>query len=809
MASTYSEATSGTLDFYNQAVQDLFAAGKTAYDNTLTQTPIQQQVAGLDPLQLQAIQNAQGNVGNWSPTIQGGIGATQGALGAIQYDPNQLQQFLNPYTSGVVDEIARLGNKNLNENILPTLQGQFGGLGQSGSARSALAAGKASADTGANILGQQANALSDSYNSAMDVYSNWAKNQADVGLTAGTNLNNLGTTQSQLGVVDYGTLFNAGQALQTQAQTELNTATQNAQTAQNYPWQALNSWQSVFGVNTPQQSTSWSTQLKDGGLVARAANGGGMGDWELVSARPGQVFPSERPPELQREENPHLQMLRQLYGEVDDRLAAPARSTNLNKLARSALRAAASDRMGLGEQLGVAGEHFYGIEDAERDAIRANEGTRLGFKEKLLDQIKKTGSGAAGGLKLYRGKDGSQWGVDPTTHERHLLLPGSYDSEINKLAMDAAKKSIDDEGLSFNNEAQRAAVLNERFNQFRNSLRSKYATIGDATVSAGPAPGGMPPSSPMPSQGGAMPPPARLPAPSAPGMPPSGVGSDPQVGGVGPAQGKGGSSLPEGKFIGSFEAVQKEIQAIKDPLERNRAMAAFERQYLGDPPLYTVGKIAEDEAGVIVPPAVRKSREYAETQAQKSYQEEFIPAIESATRLADMNKQLLALDLPLGKFADVKQVLGSWAEALGFDSKFVDDAEKLQSARPLLKEAQNAILIAAKGVQTEGDAQRAMEQFIKLDDTPGAAKQIARISAATAYLADLAGKYSQDYASANKDQLRGMRTSWNSYRRKNLPMFRVNPNTGKPVYINEWVDLVKENGGSEGQALQDWAKLKG
>ncbi len=302
----YQESTSGTLPFYNTQVEDLLNLGKQALITSQGQTTPQQSVAGFTPDQLQAFNLAKGNLGNWQPAIQSGLGAlsqglgyTQGAVGSAQFDPNQVSQYLNPYLGGVVDEIARLGNKNFTESIIPGISSQYGGLGQYGSARQALALGKAGADTQLGITGQQKTALMDAYNNAMNQYGNWAQLGSQTGISAAQNAGslgqqygNLGQQQSQLGVVDYGTLSNVGQTQQQLSQTQLNTGYQNTVNQQQYPWQNLNNYKGLFGVNTPQSSSSWSTQLKRGGLVRFAEGGRVKGDgWDEINSRTKEEQP--------------------------------------------------------------------------------------------------------------------------------------------------------------------------------------------------------------------------------------------------------------------------------------------------------------------------------------------------------------------------------------------------------------------------------------------------------------------------------------------------------------------------------------
>ena len=72
-------------------------------------------------------------------------------------------------------------------------------------------------------------------------------------------------------------------------------------------------------------------------------------------------------------------------------------------------------------------------------------------------------------------------------------------------------------------------------------------------------------------------------------------------------------------------------------------------------------------------------------------------------------------------FAPYREKLGSALNALGMDGAMVKEAQSLQQVRPLLAKIANDRLLMAKGVQTEGDAQRAYNEFVQITDTQQAA----------------------------------------------------------------------------------------
>lgn len=68
-------------------------------------------------------------------------------------------------------------------------------------------------------------------------------------------------------------------------------------------------------------------------------------------------------------------------------------------------------------------------------------------------------------------------------------------------------------------------------------------------------------------------------------------------------------------------------------------------------------------------------------------------------------------------FAPYREKLGAAMGAMGLDGKMATEASNLQQVRPILAKIANDRLLLAKGVQTEGDAQRAYNEFIKITDT--------------------------------------------------------------------------------------------
>jgi len=221
--------------FYTDYLQDIANLGQSAVQ--------QGGVAGFSPLQQQALQMAPnlafsgtGSLGQASQMLTGAGGTAA---------PEIVQGYMNPYTSNVVDEMGRLTQRNVNENILPALGGAGVGTGQFGSQRQQQITGNTLRDIQSDLLGRQYTALNTGYDTA-------TKNaQIDLArqLSAGQGLTTLGQEQYQTGTGGLNTLFNMGANEQKLGQATLD-----------YPMiQAQNYAKLMAGQNIPTGSITQTT----------------------------------------------------------------------------------------------------------------------------------------------------------------------------------------------------------------------------------------------------------------------------------------------------------------------------------------------------------------------------------------------------------------------------------------------------------------------------------------------------------------------------------------------------------------------
>lgn len=136
-----------------------------------------------------AIQNMGGALGQAQSFLNPAAGYNARATDGSEYSDANMARYMNPYTQGVTSEIARLGNRNLMENVLPNINSTFVGAGQFGSTRNGDFVNRAIRDSGESILGAQSKVLADAQAQALQ----HAQAAAGRDLTAGAQTGALGS----------------------------------------------------------------------------------------------------------------------------------------------------------------------------------------------------------------------------------------------------------------------------------------------------------------------------------------------------------------------------------------------------------------------------------------------------------------------------------------------------------------------------------------------------------------------------------------------------------------------------------------
>lgn len=294
LTNTGANYAQGFQDWGNQVYQNW-------YDQPLHtgQTPALGQAfdAMMSPDQqwMQGVQGAQGVAQGASPLYQQAQNMyTQGA----QYDPNQLQQFLNPYTQNAAQATTDQLNRNLMENILPGVNSSFAGAGQFGSTRNADFTNRAIQNTQTAAAEEIAKANYGAYDKANQNYLDWAGmgQNAASGLAgigdsmqgqAGT-LGDLSATGATLGQQNLQNQMTAAQAQQKVLQDQLTTNYQDWQAQQQFPLTNLGGLSSAISgmsqgvkpnVFTPTQQPDDVSRV----LAVINAMGSGLNDTTIKS----------------------------------------------------------------------------------------------------------------------------------------------------------------------------------------------------------------------------------------------------------------------------------------------------------------------------------------------------------------------------------------------------------------------------------------------------------------------------------------------------------------------------------------------
>jgi hypothetical protein len=230
---TTTQSTSTTApDWYNS-----FLSGQAA--DTLT-AATRGGVAGASGLQTAAYSAAPTAIAAGQPALSQATNVAQNAATGPD-----ISAFMNPYTSGVVNEIGRLGARNYNEYLKPAATAATVGSGQFGSRRGMQVQGQVGRDVAADVLGKQTGALQSGFS---DAVKNAILEQQTQDKLAGT-LSNISTNAYTQGVGGLDALSKLGAQQQTTEQARIN-----------YPMTALGQRADILrGFTVPTGTTQTTT----------------------------------------------------------------------------------------------------------------------------------------------------------------------------------------------------------------------------------------------------------------------------------------------------------------------------------------------------------------------------------------------------------------------------------------------------------------------------------------------------------------------------------------------------------------------
>jgi hypothetical protein len=205
--------TTGTTapEFYTNYLSGLAGAGGAALNR-----PADSMVAPLTALQTTGYAAIPEAATSYQPQL--GAAQTTAGTAAAGATPEAIQGFMNPYTSNVVDEMARLSQQNVQRNLMPSLKAGFVGSGNLGSQRYAGALGQSMADVQQNLTGQQYGALSTGYQKAVEAALQQARDQSAAARTQG----DLAKTEQELGLTGAGAMTKGGAEQQAFQQAQID-----------------------------------------------------------------------------------------------------------------------------------------------------------------------------------------------------------------------------------------------------------------------------------------------------------------------------------------------------------------------------------------------------------------------------------------------------------------------------------------------------------------------------------------------------------------------------------------------------------
>ncbi len=155
---------------------------------------------------------------------------------------HRYQEYMNPYQQHVVENIAKMGNRNFKENILPALENKFVRLGQIGGTRHAKLARQAARDLQSEIMDRQSQALMQGYDESARKH---AADQARA-LEAARGISEIGGLYQGANLADIAALEGQGRQQQQHQQAIRDLAYENFIRAKEHPFNMLQYFQNIL-----------------------------------------------------------------------------------------------------------------------------------------------------------------------------------------------------------------------------------------------------------------------------------------------------------------------------------------------------------------------------------------------------------------------------------------------------------------------------------------------------------------------------------------------------------------------------------
>lgn len=268
------------------------------------------QVAGFSPEQVRGLQLAKEGIGAYKPFLEqaGGsygqagqsymAGAGMGLAGAQSYDPNMVNQYMNPYQEAVTQKAM----EEMNRQAAIQRQG-VSSQAVRGGAFGGSRFGVQQAELGRNLADVQSQRIVQDYaqnysqaqQAAMSAFQNQQQRMQQAGQMSmaagqgiaglGQNYANLGQMTSALGQGEASFQFNLGQNVQQQNQRELEAQRMNQQLYNQEPYQRLSYYADILNRTPSGQSTTTQTSAPSPSPFSQIAGVGlaGLGAYNLFN----------------------------------------------------------------------------------------------------------------------------------------------------------------------------------------------------------------------------------------------------------------------------------------------------------------------------------------------------------------------------------------------------------------------------------------------------------------------------------------------------------------------------------------------
>ena len=162
-----------------------FGAGSDALNQSMGMSGAQAGAGALGQSMGLSGANAAANYLNQSAGMSGAQAGQAGINAAMQTAPSNVQQYMNPYTRNVVDEMTRLGQQNIRQSLSPQTTAGIVGAGQFGSTRGAQALGQNITNALQDLGGRQSTALQAGYTQALGASQADMARQLQAGVASG------------------------------------------------------------------------------------------------------------------------------------------------------------------------------------------------------------------------------------------------------------------------------------------------------------------------------------------------------------------------------------------------------------------------------------------------------------------------------------------------------------------------------------------------------------------------------------------------------------------------------------------------